>query len=84
MGAGRIMRTFGKVAVAAAGAALVGYVALRLMPNSDSADRMIALARLVVGGLVICLSYLALAMALRITEVTSVLGMVRRRLGLAR
>ncbi|HTF08913.1 MAG TPA: murein biosynthesis integral membrane protein MurJ, partial [Asanoa sp.] len=84
MGAGRIMLTFGKVAVAATGAALVGYVALRLIPNSDSADRMIALARLVVGGLVICLSYLALAMALRITEVTSVLGMVRRRLGLAR
>ncbi|MEV4621731.1 murein biosynthesis integral membrane protein MurJ [Asanoa sp. NPDC049573] len=84
MGARRIMMTFGKVAVAAAGAAVVGYVALRLLPNSDSADRMIALARLVVGGLVICLSYLALAMALRISEVTSVVGMVRRRLGLAR
>jgi putative peptidoglycan lipid II flippase len=84
IGAGRIMRTFGKVLVAAAGAALVGYLVLFLLPESDSADRVIALGRLVVGGAVICLTYLGLAMALRITEVTSVVGMVRRRLGLAR
>ncbi|GIF69887.1 hypothetical protein Ais01nite_79220 [Asanoa ishikariensis] len=84
IGAGRIMKTFGKVLVASAGAALVGYLVLLLLPNSDSADRMIAIARLLVGGSAICLSYLALAMALRITEVTSVVGMVRRRLGLAR
>ncbi len=84
IGAGRIMKTFGKVTVAAAGAALVGYLVLLLLPDSDSADRVIAVARLVVGGAVICLSYLALAMALRITEVTNVVGMVRRRLGLAR
>ncbi|MEV0714675.1 murein biosynthesis integral membrane protein MurJ [Asanoa sp. NPDC050611] len=84
IGAGRIMATFGKVLVAAIGAALVGYLVLALLPDNDSADRVIALARLVVGGGAICLSYLGLAMALRITEVTSVVGMVRRRLGLAR
>ncbi|GAA1850133.1 murein biosynthesis integral membrane protein MurJ [Asanoa iriomotensis] len=84
IGAGRIMATFGKVLVAAVGAALVGYLVLALLPDDDSADRMIALARLVVGGGAICLSYLGLAMALRITEVTSVVGMVRRRLGFAR
>jgi len=84
IGAGRIMKTFGKVLVAAAGSALAGYLVLLLLPDSDSADRVIAIARLVVGGAVICLSYLGFAMALRITEVTSVVGMVRRRLGLAR
>jgi putative peptidoglycan lipid II flippase len=84
IGANRIMRTFGKVIAAAIGAALVGYLVLFLLPDSDTADRLVALTRLVVGGVAICLTYLALAMALRITEVTSVLGMVRRRLGLAR
>ncbi|GIF71148.1 murein biosynthesis integral membrane protein MurJ [Asanoa siamensis] len=84
IGAGRIMMTFGKVLVAALGSVLVGYLVLFLLPDGDSADRLIAITRLVVGGAVICLTYLALAMALRITEVTSVVGMVRRRLGLAR
>lgn len=84
IGARRIMVTFGKVIAAAAGAALVGYLVLLVLPDSDSADRFIALTRLVIGGGAICLTYLALALALRISEVTSVLGMVRRRLGLAR
>ena len=84
IGAAQILATVGKVVAASLGAALVGYLVLRLLPDTDSADRVIALARLAVGGLVIVLTYLGLAMALRIREVTSVLGMVQRRLGLAR
>ncbi|MFB9234621.1 murein biosynthesis integral membrane protein MurJ [Plantactinospora siamensis] len=82
IGFGRLMRTFGKVLVAALGAALVGWLVLKVLPG-DSTDlgRLAALVRLVVGGGVIGLSYLGLAMVLRITEITEVVGMVRRRLG---
>ncbi|MEU5563121.1 murein biosynthesis integral membrane protein MurJ [Micromonospora musae] len=82
IGIGAIMRTMGRVVVAALGAALVGLLVVYLLPG-DSAhlSRGEAVLQLVIGGGVIGVTYLGLAMALRIGEITEVVGMVRRRLG---
>ncbi|MEU6204909.1 murein biosynthesis integral membrane protein MurJ [Micromonospora musae] len=82
IGIGAIMRTMGRVVVAALGAALVGLLVVTLLPG-DSAhlSRGEAILQLVIGGAVIGVTYLGLAMALRIGEITEVVGMVRRRLG---
>ncbi|MGW4498182.1 murein biosynthesis integral membrane protein MurJ [Micromonospora sp. NPDC004336] len=81
IGLGGIMRTFGRVVVAALGAALVGLIVVKLLPGDDTPTRVEAIVQLVVGGAVIGGTYLGLAMALRIGEITEVVGMVRRRLG---
>ncbi|MEH0822075.1 MULTISPECIES: murein biosynthesis integral membrane protein MurJ [unclassified Micromonospora] len=82
IGLGGIMRTMGKVVVAALGAALVGLLVVSLLPG-DPADLgwLAAAVQLAVGGAVIGVTYLGLAMVLRIGEITEVVGMVRRRLG---
>ncbi|MFC8618297.1 murein biosynthesis integral membrane protein MurJ [Micromonospora purpureochromogenes] len=82
IGLGGIMRTMGKVIVAALGAALVGLLVVSLLPG-DPADLgwLAAAVQLVIGGAVIGATYLGLAMVLRIGEITEVVGMVRRRLG---
>ncbi|MGK5737721.1 murein biosynthesis integral membrane protein MurJ [Micromonospora sp. URMC 103] len=82
IGIGGIMRTMGRVLVAALGAALVGLLVVTLLPG-DSAHLSWGQAalQLVIGGGAIGVAYLALAMALRISEITEVVGMVRRRLG---
>lgn len=81
IGLGAIMRTLARVAVAALGAALVGLLVVALLPGDDTPSRAQALIQLVIGGAVIGGTYLGLAMALRIGEITEVVGMVRRRLG---
>ncbi|MEH1055069.1 murein biosynthesis integral membrane protein MurJ [Micromonospora sp. CPCC 206171] len=82
IGLAGIMRTMGKVIVAALGAALVGLLVVSLLPG-DPADLgwLAAAVQLVIGGAVIGATYLGLAMVLRIGEITEVVGMVRRRLG---
>ncbi|TDB75980.1 murein biosynthesis integral membrane protein MurJ [Micromonospora sp. KC723] len=82
IGLGRIMRTMGRVVVAALGAALVGLLVVNLLPG-DPADLswLEAVVQLLVGGAVIGVTYLGLATALRIGEITEVVGMVRRKLG---
>ncbi|MEU8188776.1 murein biosynthesis integral membrane protein MurJ [Micromonospora carbonacea] len=81
IGLGAIMRTLGKVVVAALGAALVGLLVVNLLPGGDTLSWPQAVFRLVLGGAVIVGTYLGLAMVLRIGEITEVVGMVRRRLG---
>lgn len=81
IGLGGIVRTLGRVAVAALGAALVGLLVVALLPGGDTPTRLEALVQLVVGGAVIGGTYLGLAMVLRISEITDVVAMVRRRLG---
>ncbi|WP_432956027.1 murein biosynthesis integral membrane protein MurJ [Micromonospora haikouensis] len=81
IGLGGIMRTLGKVLVAALGAALVGLLVVNLLPGGDTLSWPQAVLRLVLGGAVIAGTYLGLAMVLRIGEITEVVGMVRRRLG---
>ncbi|MFI5928769.1 murein biosynthesis integral membrane protein MurJ [Micromonospora sp. NPDC051543] len=81
IGLGGIMRTGGRVAVAALGSALVGLLVIKLLPGDDTPSRLEAIVQLVIGGAVIGGTYLGLAMALRIGEITEVVGMIRRRLG---
>ncbi|MGC5018846.1 murein biosynthesis integral membrane protein MurJ [Micromonospora sp. DT47] len=82
IGLGGIMRTMGKVVVAALGSALVGLLVVKLLPGDPANLSWVAAAvQLVVGGAVIGATYLGLAMMLRIGEITEVVGMVRRRLG---
>ncbi|HEX7746593.1 MAG TPA: murein biosynthesis integral membrane protein MurJ [Micromonosporaceae bacterium] len=82
IGLGGIMRTMGRVVLAALGAAAVGFIVVALLPG-DPADLswFAAAVQLIVGGAVIGGTYLGLAMVLRIGEITEVVGMVRRRLG---
>jgi putative peptidoglycan lipid II flippase len=80
LGAGRILMTFGKVVVASVGAAGVGLLVLLVLPGDDSTDRVTAIVELVVGGAAIGLTYLGLAMLLRIREISDVVALVRRRL----
>ncbi|MEV4462080.1 murein biosynthesis integral membrane protein MurJ [Micromonospora echinofusca] len=81
IGLGEIMRTGGRVLVAALGAAVVGLIVVKLLPGDDTPSRLEAIVQLVVGGAVIGGTYLGLATVLRIGEITEVVGMVRRRLG---
>jgi putative peptidoglycan lipid II flippase len=82
IGLGGIMRTMGRVVVAALGAALVGLLVVKLLPGDPAHLSWLAAAvQLVIGGAVIGVTYLGLAMVLRIGEITEVVGMVRRRLG---
>jgi putative peptidoglycan lipid II flippase len=81
LGARRILLTFGKVLAAALISGGVGYGVLLLLPGDDPTDRVTAIVELVVAGAAIGLTYLGLAMLLRIREISDVLGLVRRRLG---
>lgn len=82
IGLGGIMRTVGRVLVAALGAAVVGLLVVRLLPGRpEELGWFAAAVQLLIGGAAIGLSYLGLAMLLRIGEVTEVVTMVRRRLG---
>ncbi|MFI5834376.1 murein biosynthesis integral membrane protein MurJ [Micromonospora sp. NPDC051300] len=82
IGLGRIMKTLGRVVVAALGAALVGVLVVAVLPGDpEGLSRLAAAVQLVIGGAVIGGTYLGLAMLLRISEITEVVGMVRRRLG---
>jgi putative peptidoglycan lipid II flippase len=81
LGAARILMTFVKVLAASLGAAVVGLLALLVLPGDDATDRGTAFVELVVGGAAIGLTYLGLALLLRIREISDVVGLVRRRLG---
>lgn len=82
IGLGAIMRTVGKVLVAALGSALVGLLVIRLLPGRpEDLGWLAAAVQLLIGGAAIGVSYLGLAVLLRIGEITEVVGMVRRRLG---
>ncbi|WP_405428770.1 murein biosynthesis integral membrane protein MurJ [Micromonospora sp. NBC_00617] len=81
IGMGAILRTLGRVVVAALGSALVGLLVVSLLPGGDTPSWLQAVVQLVIGSAVIGATYLGLAMVLRIGEITEVVGMVRRRLG---
>ncbi|MEV6630478.1 murein biosynthesis integral membrane protein MurJ [Actinoplanes sp. NPDC051470] len=70
-----------RIAGAAVVAAGLGWLVLRLLPGGPQPSLGAALLQLAVGGVVILVTYLALARALRVNEITALLAMVRRRLG---
>lgn len=75
-----VIVAFARVAVAAVGAALVGALVVNLLPGGDVLTFGEGLVQLIVGGLAIGASYLALAMVLRVHEIAAVLGLVKRKL----
>ena len=70
-----------KVVIAAAVAAVLGLVVVRLLPGAGEPTRPEALLHLVVGGSVIMVTYLLTAALVRVREVSQVVGMVRRKIG---
>ncbi|AVT39992.1 murein biosynthesis integral membrane protein MurJ [Plantactinospora sp. BB1] len=81
MGLGAMLNTFGRVVVAALGATLVGLLVVVLLPGSAIENRWLGFLEVAIGGAAIGATYLGLALLLRIREITTVVGMVRRRLG---
>ncbi|HTJ37734.1 MAG TPA: murein biosynthesis integral membrane protein MurJ [Dactylosporangium sp.] len=79
---GSIALGLGKVLVAAAVAAALGLLVVRLMPGAGApAGRGEALLQLLAGGATVVAVYLAVATLLGVREVSQVAGMVRRKLG---
>lgn len=76
----RVLRSTLKVALAAAGAAATGFAAVRLLPGGTDPDKVEALVQLVGGGLVVAMTYLGLALLLRVDEINDVFDLLRRKL----
>jgi putative peptidoglycan lipid II flippase len=81
LGARAIAATLFKVAAAALGAGLVGWLVLKMLPIGDDVTRLEAAVQLVVGASAVLVTYLVLSVVLRIREIKEVLDLVRRRLG---
>ncbi|GGJ87978.1 lipid II flippase MurJ [Pilimelia anulata] len=75
-----ILLTFGRVALAAGGAALAGWLLVGVLPGGDPLPTGAALIRLALGGVVIVGAYLGLARLVRLREIDDVLGLVARKL----
>jgi putative peptidoglycan lipid II flippase len=84
LGLRRVGASLGKVALAAAGAALAGWLVsaglARVLPGGAEPTKLAAVILLAAGGLAICGSYLGLARLLRLREIDEILALVRRRL----
>jgi putative peptidoglycan lipid II flippase len=79
---GSVAGALARVLAAAAVAAVVGLLVLRLLPGDGAPDgRGEALIQVCVAGAVILLTYLVAAAVFRVREVSQVVGMVRRKLG---
>lgn len=78
---GAILANFVKVGIAAVGATVVGIVVVYLLPGDWTPTRPEAILQLVIGGLVIGGTYIGIAVGLKVSEITEVLGMVRRKIG---
>lgn len=78
---GSVAMALMKVLVAAAVAAALGFLVVRLLPGGGEPDRLEALLQLALGGVVIVVAYLGTAALVRVREVSQVAGMVRRKLG---
>jgi putative peptidoglycan lipid II flippase len=79
---GSVAVALAKVLAAAAIAAVLGLLVVRLLPGAGAPDgRGQAFVQLLAGGAVIFLAYVGAAFLLRVREVSQVVGMVRRKLG---
>ena len=78
---GAVARALVKVLVAAVVAAGLGLLVVHLLPGGGKPDRIEAILQVVVGGTVIFVAYLGMAVVLRVQEANQVIGMVRRKLG---
>jgi putative peptidoglycan lipid II flippase len=80
LGGRGIAVTLAKVATAAVGAGIVGWLVLKMLPGGD-VTRLTAAIQLVAGGAAVLTTYLLLSVLLRIREINEVLDLVLRRLG---
>ncbi|HEV7962683.1 MAG TPA: lipid II flippase MurJ, partial [Actinoplanes sp.] len=78
---GAVARALVKVLVAAVVAAGLGLLVVHMLPGGGRPDRIEAILQVVVGGTVIFVAYLGVAVVLRVQEANQVIGMVRRKLG---
>jgi putative peptidoglycan lipid II flippase len=76
-----ILVTFVKVGVAAVGATVVGLAVMYVLPGGWSPSKVQSIVQLIVGGLAIGGTYIGIALGLKVSEITEVISMVRRRLG---
>ncbi|RZU51028.1 putative peptidoglycan lipid II flippase [Krasilnikovia cinnamomea] len=79
---GSVAGALARVLVAATLAAAFGLLVLRLLPGGARPERGAAILQVAVGGSVIVVTYVVAAALLRVREVSQVIGMVRRKLGL--
>jgi putative peptidoglycan lipid II flippase len=77
LGLRRIGGSLAKVVLAAVAAGIAGWAVAWLLPDDG---KLAALLQLLGGGLALVVTYLGLAMLLRIREVNEVIGLVRSRL----
>ncbi|NMO54409.1 murein biosynthesis integral membrane protein MurJ [Actinoplanes sp. TBRC 11911] len=79
---GSVAGALARVLIAAAIAAVLGLVVVHMLPGAGApSGRGQAFVQLVVGGAIILVAYLGAAFALRVQEVSQVVGMVRRKIG---
>lgn len=81
LGLAAVAMSLGRVLVAAAVAAAVGVLVVRLLPGGNTPDKLEAILQLLVAGAAIMVSYLGVAALLRVREIAQVIGMVRRKIG---
>ncbi|QSB14809.1 murein biosynthesis integral membrane protein MurJ [Natronosporangium hydrolyticum] len=80
LGLRRVTVSLVKIVVAAIAAGGVGWLVVWAVPGGAEPGKLLAAGQLAAGGLALCLTYLGLALLLRISEVTEVVGLVRRKL----
>ncbi|MPZ27822.1 MAG: murein biosynthesis integral membrane protein MurJ [Micromonosporaceae bacterium] len=80
LGLRRIGSSLGRVAVAAAGAAVAGLLVLWLLPGDAEPTKLGAAVQLLAGAMAVGGVYLGLAALLRINEVNEVLALVRSKI----
>jgi putative peptidoglycan lipid II flippase len=80
IGIGGILVTVVKVGVAAVGATVVGLAVVYVLPGGWTPNMAEALLQLVVGGLAIGGTYVAIALGLKVSEINSVFALVRRKI----
>ncbi|GAB1643895.1 murein biosynthesis integral membrane protein MurJ [Krasilnikovia sp. MM14-A1259] len=78
---GAVAGALARVLVAAALAAALGLLVVRLLPGGTRPERGEAILQVAIGGAVIVVTYVVAAALLRVREVSQVIGMVRRKLG---
>jgi putative peptidoglycan lipid II flippase len=79
---GSVAGALARVLIAAGIAAVLGLIVVHMLPGAGApSGRGQAFIQLIVGGSIILVAYLGAAFALRVQEVSQVVGMVRRKIG---
>ena len=81
LGLRRVFATLGRLAVAAGIAAIPTLGVVAAMTSVWGSGKLASIAQLIVGGVVLLASYIAMALALRVDEVRELAGTVRAKLG---